>query len=113
MQEAASLLIGTHDFSAFRAAGCQATHPIRTLEDLRVRASGDEVHVEAHGTGFLRYMVRNLVGSLVEVGMGRQAPGWIAQVLASADRTLAARTAPASGLTLLRILYDGELDSET
>jgi len=113
MQAAAAMLVGTHDFSAFRAAGCQAAHPVRTLEDLIVCLSEDELHIQAHGTGFLRYMVRNLVGSLVEVGLGRQQPAWIADVLASRDRTQAARTAPASGLTLLRVSYLAERAVQT
>jgi tRNA pseudouridine38-40 synthase len=108
MQAAAALVVGTHDFSAFRAAGCFAAHPFRTLEGLTVVPWEDELHIEAHGTGFLRYMVRNLVGSLVEVGLGREAPPWIAQVLASRDRTRAARTAPADGLVLRRVTYGAE-----
>ena len=99
-------MLGEHDFSAFQAADCQASHPRRTLRSLTVDQGADgEVAIVIEGTAFLKHMVRNLVGSLVEIGRGRRAPEWIGQVLESKDRTLAGPTAPAHGLTLLEVIY--------
>jgi len=105
MQAAASPLIGTHDFSSFRAADCEAPHPRRTLRELEVQTVGAILRIEVEGTAFLKHMVRNIVGSLVEVGRGRRAPGWIGEVLAAKDRTRAGPTAPAHGLTLVEVTY--------
>lgn len=105
MDRAARLLEGRHDFSAFRAVGCSAAHAVRTVELCRVERSGDEVHLVAEGTGFLRHMIRIVAGSLTEVGLGRRPPAWLAEVRDSRDRERAGRTAPAHGLTLERIVY--------
>lgn len=105
MDRAARLLEGRHDFSAFRAAGCSATHPVRTVECCRVERFGDEVHLVAEGTGFLRHMIRIVAGSLTEVGLGRRPPEWLAEIRDGRDRERAGRTAPAHGLTLERIVY--------
>jgi len=105
MRIAAPVLVGTHDFSSFRAADCEAPHPRRTLRELDLQAVGDILRIEVEGTAFLKHMVRNIVGSLVEVGRGRRAPEWIAEVLAARDRTLAGPTAPAHGLTLVEVTY--------
>lgn len=106
MQEAAPVLLGRHDFSAFRASDCQAAHPVRELRRLEVRgASGDEVEFLVEGTAFMKHMVRNLVGSLVDVGRGKHPPGWIAELLAGRDRTRAGPTAPAHGLYLDEVFY--------
>lgn len=109
MQQAAEVLVGTHDFSSFRAAGCSALSPVRTLSKARVELTDDELHVELYGDGFLRHMVRNIVGSLVEVGRGRRDPAWFAEVLARADRRQAGPTAPPDGLYLVRVDYPAEL----
>jgi len=99
-------LVGRHDFSAFRSADCQAAHGLRVLRELSVSGrAGDEIEFQVEGTAFLKYMVRNIVGSLVEVGRGKRPPEWIGQVLASKDRRLAGPTAPAVGLTLLEVSY--------
>ena len=99
-------LVGRHDFSAFRAADCQAAHGLRMLRELSVSGHvGDEIEVQVEGTAFLKYMVRNIVGSLVEVGRGKRPPAWIGAVLASKDRRLAGPTAPSVGLTLLEVTY--------
>src|SRR5580698_1448393 len=98
MAAAAALLVGDHDFSAFRAAGCQAHSPIRRLHELSVRRCGDRVVIEATANAFLQHMVRNLVGLLLEVGVGKAPPQWAAEVLAARDRTRSAATAPAHGL---------------
>jgi len=105
MQIAARPLLGTHDFSSFRAADCEAPHPRRTLRTLDLVEVGAILRIEVEGTAFLKHMVRNLVGSLVEVGRGKRAPEWIAQVLEAKDRTLAGPTAPAHGLTLVEVTY--------
>jgi tRNA pseudouridine38-40 synthase len=80
--------------------------PRRSLDRLDVARRGDEVHIEAVGRSFLRHMVRNLVGTLVEIGQGRRAPDDMAKVLDSRDRAQAGPTAPAHGLCLERVLYD-------
>jgi tRNA pseudouridine38-40 synthase len=109
MQAAACLLEGTHDFSAFRAAECQAASPVRTLETCRVEQRGRLIRFEVRANAFLHHMVRNLVGSLVYVGLGRRAPAWIAEVLAARDRSLAAPTFSAAGLYLSAVEYDAAL----
>jgi len=105
MHEAVGALVGTHDFSSLRAAGCSARHAVRTLEGASVRAEGEQVVLRVHGTGFLRHMVRILAGSLVQVGRGRQPPSWLAEVVAARDRRRAGQTAPPGGLVLERIDY--------
>lgn len=105
MDEAARPLLGTHDFSAFRAANCEALTTVRTLRELFILASGDVVQFELEGTAFLKHMVRNIVGTLVEVGRGQQPVPWVAEVLASRDRTRAGPTAPAQGLVLVDVRY--------
>ncbi len=105
MRVPASALLGTHDFSSFRAADCEAPHARRTLRTLDLHEDGELLRVEVEGTAFLKHMVRNIVGSLVEVGRGKRRPGWVAEVLAAKDRTLAGPTAPAHGLTLVEVTY--------
>ncbi len=102
MHAAAQQLVGDHDFSSFRAAGCGAAHPRRTLEAAHVRTAEDEVQLEFVGNGFLRHQVRIMTGSLVEVGRGRRPAVWVRDVLAACDRDAAGPTAPAEGLWLLR-----------
>lgn len=105
MHRAAQSLAGEHDFSSFRAADCQARSPVREITHIRVRRSGDRVWVACRANGFLQRMVRNIAGSLVLVGRGRQPPGWIAQVLEARSREAAGAAAPAQGLYLRRIEY--------
>ncbi|MCL4684954.1 tRNA pseudouridine(38-40) synthase TruA [Myxococcota bacterium] len=103
-QEASSLLVGTHDFASFCGAGGSARTTIRTISRAAWRgAAPGLVSFEVEGPGFLRHMVRNLVGSLLEVARGRRPPGWIRELLAVRDRTRAGPTAPARGLTLVRV----------
>ena len=111
MDEAARPLLGTHDFSAFRAANCEAKTPVRTLRELVVLGDGDVVQLEVEGTAFLKHMVRNIVGTLVEVGRGERPVPWVAEVLASADRTRAGPTAPAHGLVLVEVTYGDRQDA--
>jgi tRNA pseudouridine38-40 synthase len=106
MARAAQHLLGRHDFSSFRASDCQAAHAVRELRRLDVEgASGDAVSFVVEGTAFLKHMVRNLVGTLVEVGKGRRPEAWVAEVLASCDRTKAGPTAPPQGLVLEEVFY--------
>jgi tRNA pseudouridine38-40 synthase len=106
LQAAAALLVGTHDFASFRAAGSAARTTVRTLTRAGWRGRvGEELCFEVEGPGFLRHMVRNLVGSLVEVGRGRREAAWMGELLSARDRTRAGPTAPAHGLTLVRVEY--------
>jgi tRNA pseudouridine38-40 synthase len=106
MDRAAELLVGTHDFSAFRAAECQAASPVRELQELSVRRFGRWLRIRATANAFLHHMVRNLAGTLVYVGLGRQPRAWVAEVLASRDRSRAAPTLGPEGLYLARVEYD-------
>ncbi len=105
MAAAASLLLGEHDFSSFRAAECQAEHAVRTLYRLDVSRHGDEVHLLVEANAFLHHMVRNLAGVLVAIGGGAQPTGWAAEVLAARDRRVAAVTAPPHGLCFRAVHY--------
>jgi tRNA pseudouridine38-40 synthase len=105
MTAAAARLVGEHDFSAFRGAGCQARSPVRTLLELRVAQRPGGLRLTARATGFLHHMVRNLAGTLVEVGRGERSPDDIVGLLASRDRRLAAPTAPPGGLYLTGVEY--------
>ncbi len=105
MQEAARPLLGRHDFSSFRAAGCQASSPLKTLARLSVAKTGETITITAAARSFLYHQVRNIAGSLKLVGEGRWEPARLAAVLAARDRRLAGPTAPASGLTLISVLY--------
>jgi tRNA pseudouridine38-40 synthase len=105
MQEAAQALLGAHDFSAFRAAECQARSPVKTLDRLEIAREGEMLRFEFHADAFLHHMVRNIIGILVYVGGGRQPPAWAAAVLASRDRAQAAPTFAAEGLYLTGVDY--------
>jgi tRNA pseudouridine38-40 synthase len=105
MAEAASLLLGEHDFSSFRAAECQARHAVRTLYRLDVARDGDRVALAVEANAFLHHMVRNITGALVAVGSGAREPGWLGEVLAARDRTVAAVTAPPQGLCFTSVAY--------
>jgi tRNA pseudouridine38-40 synthase len=105
MQRAANLLLGEQDFSAFRSAECQATHPVRILSEATVRAQGPYVVMRFGANGFLHHMVRNIVGSLVYVGKGAQPPEWMRALLRGRDRAAAAPTFAAAGLYLEQVRY--------
>ncbi len=110
MRTAAGAFVGTHDFSALRAAGSSARTSVRTVHSVELSgAPGEEIALEVLGAGFLRHMVRNLAGTLIEVGRGRFAPADVPRILAARDRGQAGPTAPAHGLTLVRV-WDGEGD---
>jgi tRNA pseudouridine38-40 synthase len=106
MQDAGLALKGEHDFSAFRAAGCQAKNPVRTIHELSVSRHGDLICFEITANAFLQHMVRNIVGSLVHVGCGRQRPAWIGELLETRDRRRAAPTFAATGLYLSAVDYE-------
>ena len=106
MREAAQALVGEHDFSAFRAAECQARTPVRAVHSIGIERAGDEIHFVIRANAFLHHMVRNIVGSLVYVGSARQPVAWMAQLLSMKDRTKAAPTFAAEGLYLERVEYD-------
>jgi tRNA pseudouridine38-40 synthase len=108
MQEAAQALVGRHDFTTFRDSQCQADSPVKTLDRIRVERAGDEVLVRCAARSFLHRQVRSMVGSLVEVGRGREPPGWIADILGAADRTRCGPVAPPDGLYLVRVRYPGD-----
>jgi tRNA pseudouridine38-40 synthase len=108
MRQAAASLIGEHDFSAFRAAGCQSRSPFRAMHRIDFRSQGPLLCIEFVANAFLYHMVRNLVGTLVEIGRGRQRPEWARELLAARDRAQAAMTAPAAGLTLAAVKYPSE-----
>lgn len=106
MRTAAAALIGEHDFSAFRAAECQARSPLKTLHRLDVSCADGLITFDLHANAFLHHMVRNIVGALVYVGAGRESPGWLGQLLALRDRSRAAPTFAADGLYLSGVDYD-------
>jgi tRNA pseudouridine38-40 synthase len=105
MHEAAQGLVGRHDFSAYRAASCQAKSPLRTLDRLGVTRLGEEIEIIAEARSFLHHQVRNMVGTLVEVGYGRRPASWPRSVLLGADRAKAGQTAPPEGLVLTGVRY--------
>ncbi len=108
MRDAARALVGEHDFSAFRAAECQAKTPVRTVHSLTIEQHADEIDFVIRANAFLQHMVRNIVGSLVYVGAGKQPARWIAEVLVSRDRNKAAPTFAPEGLYLEKIEYDAK-----
>lgn len=105
MGAAARALVGEHDFSAFRGAGCQARNPVRRVTDLRIDPVAEGLRCTVRANGFLHHMVRNLVGALVAVGARELAPGAMVALLAARDRRLAPPTAPAAGLYLTLVEY--------
>lgn len=105
MHEAAQVLVGEQDFSAFRSSMCQAEHARRCINYVRVSRQGDYIYVDIEANAFLHHMVRNIVGSLLMIGTGEQPGEWIAQLLAGRDRTVAGPTASAQGLYLVKVTY--------
>jgi tRNA pseudouridine38-40 synthase len=105
MNQAAAALIGEHDFSAFRAAGCQAKVPIRNVHRLNVFRAGEYVVIEITANAYLQHMVRNIAGVLMAIGAGEKPIEWAGQVLEGRDRTQGGVTAPAGGLYLTCVEY--------
>jgi tRNA pseudouridine38-40 synthase len=108
MHAAAQALLGEQDFSSFRAVSCQSPHARRNVTEINVRREAERVVVEIEANAFLHHMVRNIVGSLLQVGRGEQPAGWIAELLAARDRNVAGVTAPPQGLTFLGPRYPAE-----
>jgi tRNA pseudouridine38-40 synthase len=108
MRAGAAFLIGTHDFSAFRAAECQARSPVKQMQSIRLVREGDMLIITLTASAFLHHMVRNIVGSLVVVGNGNQEPEWIRTILEGRDRSRAAPTFMPDGLYLGSIGYAGK-----
>ena len=110
MQRAADSLLGEHDFSAFRAAGCQASTPVREITGIRITRDGDWVSIDVTANAFLQHMVRNIAGLLVTIGQGEEGPDWARNVLEGRDRTKGGIAAPAHGLTLTKVAYPDRYD---
>ena len=120
MREAARLLLGEHDFSAFRASTCDATHPVRTLYSIDItrtdhylypieEESGRCVHIDVRGNAFLKNMVRILVGTFLDVGQGRRKPQEVVEILASREREKAGPTVLPDGLCLMKVFFEPSL----
>jgi tRNA pseudouridine38-40 synthase len=106
MQRAAQSLLGEHDFSAYRAAGCQNRNPVKHVTKITIGVSGSWLWFDLSANGFLHHMVRNIVGVLCTIGEGEEEPGWAVEVLGSKDRTQGGVTAPAAGLYFASARYD-------
>lgn len=105
MREAATFLVGEHDFSSFRAAACQARKPTRNVHFLNISHKGSFIVLDIQADGFLHHMVRNIVGVLMAIGQGKAEPIWAKEVLEARDRTLGGVTAPADGLYFVDAFY--------
>jgi tRNA pseudouridine38-40 synthase len=110
MHTAAQSLLGEQDFSAFRAAACQSSTPMRRVDTVAVVRRGDLIVVDIKANAFLHHMVRNIVGTLIAIGRGRAATNWVKELLAARDRTLAADTASAAGLYLVGVAYPAHFE---
>lgn len=108
MMEAAKYLLGEHDFSSFRAVGCQANSPVRTITRLELSQQGPYTFIDIEANAFLYHMVRNVAGVLMKIGAGEAEPKWCQDVLNFRDRTQGGVTAPAAGLYLVGVEYPEE-----
>ena len=106
MQQAAQHLVGEHDFTSYRALGCQAKSPVRQISYLSVERQGSLVSIEVSANGFLHHMVRNLAGVLMSIGKKEHTPSWARQVLEVRDRACCGITAPPQGLYFIKVEYD-------
>jgi tRNA pseudouridine38-40 synthase len=105
MERAAQALLGENDFTSFRAVQCQSRTPWRNVKHVKVTRYGEYIVVDIKANAFVHHMVRNIVGSLMEIGCGNQGENWMAELLALKDRNLAAATARAEGLYLVSVDY--------
>ena len=112
MRQEAETILGTHDFAAFAAAASIAKTTVRTMHAVAVWRENEQVILRVHGNAFLYNMVRILAGTLIDVGMGRLPVGTIARALETGDRLTLGVTAPAHGLTLLRVFYGDDADAQ-
>ncbi len=108
MQKAAEVFVGRHDFNAFRSEHCDARNPVRTMTASLLQREGNRIDYWIEGHAFLRHMVRTIAGTLIEVGRGKLTPDDVQSILEGRDRKAAGPTAPAHGLTLVRVTYAGE-----
>lgn len=108
MQEGANYLLGEHDFSAYRAQGCQAKNPVRTVRRLQVTRRGPLIAIEIEANAFLYHMVRNIAGVLMTIGRGEASPRWAEQVLQGRNRAQGGITAPPEGLYLMDVRYSAK-----
>lgn len=113
MQQAAQYLLGEHDFTSFRASECQAKSPVRHMHEITIRRHGSMIGIRLRANAFLHHQVRNIVGSLVYVGTGRESVGWLKDVLEARDRRVAAPTFAAAGLYLVGVRYPEKYDLPT
>jgi tRNA pseudouridine38-40 synthase len=113
MQQAAATLIGAQDFSSFEGSLTDNTNPICHLQRLEIIRQDDQVLIEAYADRFLKHMVRAIVGTVVEVGLGKRAPDSLTEVLRARDRSAAGQTAPPQGLYLIRVDYGQQSDEDT
>jgi len=109
MKLAAECLIGEHDFTSFRSSECQSKTPVKTIYSIDIVSSEPWLYFKIKGNAFLHHMVRNLVGSFIQIGIGKQSSQWMAEVLAAKDRSIAAPTFSPTGLYLAQITYPAEL----
>jgi tRNA pseudouridine38-40 synthase len=110
MHAAAQAMLGTHDFSTFRASNCQAASPVRTVKSISVQQTGRYIVIDITADGFLYHMVRNLAGALMEIGEGKQPENWISTLLAFQNRNQGAVTALANGLYFVDAIYDAKFE---
>ena len=113
MAQAGEILIGRHDFSSFRAAGCQSRSPIRNLLRFNLSSKGPWVWFDVTANAFLQHMVRNIAGALIEIGNGKRELAWMEQVLLARDRTKGGVTAPPNGLYLVGVEYPDNFNLPT
>lgn len=106
MKTAAGVLVGTHDFTSFRGNNSVPSDPRRTIYDITIREDGDLIRLYVTGDGFLYHMVRNIAGALVDAGLGRKTPDELRRILEAKDRKLLGMTAPAAGLSLLKVYFE-------
>lgn len=106
MHKASQVLLGRHDFSAFQSAGCSAQHAVREISNIAVHRNEDIISIDITANAFLYHMVRNIVGSLIAVGLGDKSPDWFEQVFEGGDRKLAGVMAESNGLCFMSVRYD-------
>ncbi len=112
MQSAAKFLVGTHDFTSYRALACQAKSPIRTVHKIGVQQQNEFIYINIHANGFLHHMVRNIAGVIISIGKGEHAETWSQEVLEHRNRTLGGVTAEPSGLYLVKVQYDDKFNMD-
>jgi tRNA pseudouridine38-40 synthase len=105
MQQAATHLLGEHDFTSYRALACQAKHAVREVRELNVSREGEMIYIDIVANAFLHHMVRNIAGVLIEIGSGERGPEWSRELLELRDRSVGGVTAPPGGLYLVSVEY--------